>query len=203
VPEVHGLYRLGRKDLHKAGSVLAEAFMYDLDTMAVIPEEGRRKEGLHHIFKVFVRMGVLYGEVYAPSEKLGGVSIWMRSEDVDLGIIRSMRAGFLGLVLKLDGKALNTFSQNGKDVDAAHNEAITERHWYLNVIGVHPDHQRKGYGRMMIERMLKRIDSEGLPTYLDTNSAKNITIYRKFGFEVVKEYETIGNTHWGMIRPSG
>ena len=34
--------------------------------------------------------------------------------------------------------------------------------------------------------MLKKIDGEGLPCYLETDGEKNISMYRNFGFEVME-----------------
>jgi hypothetical protein len=50
--------------------------------------------------------------------------------------------------------------------------------------------------------MLERIESEGLPCFLETQNEKNVPLYEHFGFEVIYR-ETIPEvelTNWGMVR---
>ena len=35
--------------------------------------------------------------------------------------------------------------------------------------------------------MLKRIDAQGLPVYLETSLEKNVKFYEKFGFKIIKK----------------
>jgi ribosomal protein S18 acetylase RimI-like enzyme len=198
--EVKDLYRLGLKDIKKASEVLGRAFFNDPDTMKILPDDDARKDKLKHFFRCFIKFGLLYGEVYAPSPNLEGISIWVHSSTKDITFRRSLRSGFMGLIFKVNGKALNVFGSYGKQMDEATKTVIDEEHWFLFIIGVDPKHQRSGYGKKMIEPMLKRIDDEKLPVMLDTNKQVNIGYYEKFGFDVVKTYRVLENDHWGMVR---
>jgi hypothetical protein len=50
--------------------------------------------------------------------------------------------------------------------------------------------------------MLERIDREHLPCFLETNTEKNVAIYRRFKFEVVSEDKIPGTevTSFAMLR---
>jgi len=51
---------------------------------------------------------------------------------------------------------------------------------------------------------LDRLDEQGLPGYLDTQNPNNVSLYQRFGFEVVHEDEIPGTSvrHWAMLRQS-
>ena len=73
--------------------------------------------------------------------------------------------------------------------------------WYLNGIGVDPSGQRTGLGSALINHMLRRIDDEGLPAFLNTSAPDNLGYYERFGFRVTAE-STLPNgiPLWGMTR---
>jgi ribosomal protein S18 acetylase RimI-like enzyme len=50
------------------------------------------------------------------------------------------------------------------------------------VLGVHPDHQGRGFGSHLMRPVLERCDSERIPAYLETDSERNVTLYERHGF---------------------
>jgi ribosomal protein S18 acetylase RimI-like enzyme len=58
-----------------------------------------------------------------------------------------------------------------------------EPHWYLPLIGVDPAHQGKGHGDALMRYALERFDRERLPAYLESTNPRNISLYRRHGFE--------------------
>jgi ribosomal protein S18 acetylase RimI-like enzyme len=60
-----------------------------------------------------------------------------------------------------------------------------EPHWYLPLIGVDPAHQGRGHGDALLQYALQRFDREGLPAYLESTNPRNISLYRRHGFEEV------------------
>jgi ribosomal protein S18 acetylase RimI-like enzyme len=59
----------------------------------------------------------------------------------------------------------------------------SEPHWYLPLLGVDPVHHGKGLGSALMQHALKRCDSEGKPAYLDSSNPRNISLYKRHGFE--------------------
>lgn len=57
---------------------------------------------------------------------------------------------------------------------------------YLHVLAVHPNHQRKGIGRKLIQWGLDEADRLGLIAYLEA-SADGVRLYEQTGFEKVKD----------------
>lgn len=58
-------------------------------------------------------------------------------------------------------------------------------HWYLPMIGVDTCEQNKGYGAALMRHALERCDHERLPAYLESSNPRNISLYERFGFEVI------------------
>jgi ribosomal protein S18 acetylase RimI-like enzyme len=62
-----------------------------------------------------------------------------------------------------------------------------EPHWYLPMIGVDTFQQNKGIGSSLMRQALTQCDIEGMPAYLESSNPKNISLYLRFGFEIVGE----------------
>jgi GNAT superfamily N-acetyltransferase len=60
-----------------------------------------------------------------------------------------------------------------------------EPHWYLPMIGVDPAHQGKGYGDALMRTALARCDRDRVPAYLESTNPRNISLYRRHGFEPI------------------
>jgi ribosomal protein S18 acetylase RimI-like enzyme len=61
----------------------------------------------------------------------------------------------------------------------------TDPHWYLPLIGVDPAHQGKGLGDALMTYALQRSDHDHVPAYLESTNPRNISLYRRHGFEVL------------------
>lgn len=62
-----------------------------------------------------------------------------------------------------------------------------EPHWYLPMIGVEPMAQRRGLGAELMRHAVARCDREGALAYLESSNPRNISLYLRFGFDVMDE----------------
>jgi GNAT superfamily N-acetyltransferase len=74
------------------------------------------------------------------------------------------------------------------------------RHLHFGPIGVDPEMQGKGVGRLLMNAYCSALDSTRAAGFLETDKAENVAYYRKFGFEVVREAQVIGTTTFFMAR---
>lgn len=65
----------------------------------------------------------------------------------------------------------------------------SEPHWYLPMIGVEPNAQRRGLGGALMRHALARCDQDGVPSYLESSNPRNIQLYERHGFEVMGEIQ--------------
>jgi ribosomal protein S18 acetylase RimI-like enzyme len=89
-----------------------------------------------------------------------------------------------------------------EQMSAAHPK---EAHWHLAFIGVDPAYQGRGIGAALLRHTLARVDEERLHAYLESSNPANVPLYRRHGFEVVREIRVGGSpTVTPMIRaPQG
>jgi ribosomal protein S18 acetylase RimI-like enzyme len=62
-----------------------------------------------------------------------------------------------------------------------------EPHWYLNVIATLPSSRGQGLGAAALAPVLAVCDTEGMPAYLESSNPRNMTLYRRHGFEQTGE----------------
>ncbi len=80
----------------------------------------------------------------------------------------------------------------------------SQPHWYILILGVHPDHQGKGFGGELLNKVLRRADDERVAVYLESSNPKNLDFYRKYGFQVTQETVPVAGCPpiWGLLRTS-
>lgn len=71
----------------------------------------------------------------------------------------------------------------------------TEPHYYLSLLGTHPDHRGRGIGMELLAENLSTIDAEGLPAYLESSNPENDERYERLGFQKVGAFSTPDNAH--------
>jgi ribosomal protein S18 acetylase RimI-like enzyme len=68
-----------------------------------------------------------------------------------------------------------------------------EPHWYLPLIGVDPAQQSKGYGSALMTYALQPCDVDHSLAYLESTNPRNISLYRRHGFEVLGTIQVGGS----------
>jgi ribosomal protein S18 acetylase RimI-like enzyme len=117
-----------------------------------------------------------------------------------------VRGGVFDIItvwFRLGRRTVRRLMETADRIQKAHARHAPGPHYYLEVIGVHPDHQGKGLGSRLMAPMLARADSERLPCYLETQTESNVAFYQKRGFEVVEVMDLPdgGPRGWLMLRP--
>jgi GNAT superfamily N-acetyltransferase len=65
-----------------------------------------------------------------------------------------------------------------------------EPHYYLSLLGTHPEHRGNGLGMGLLAENLARMDAERVPTYLESSNPDNNRRYERLGFRQVGEFTT-------------
>ena len=206
VADLNNLVRLNKAQVKPAAEVLSRAFQnypllqyYFHDKFH--DELERKKIALYFVsFAIF--SGIRYGEIYATSPNLEGVAIWFPSDNYPVTIWKLVRSVPLSVIFGFSRYGGGRMRQLGEYLEAVHQRLAPFGHWFLQVIGVDPQFQGKGYAGKLLKPMLARIDEEGLPCYLETFDEHNVSFYEHFGFAVI-EKSTIPETNftnWAMLR---
>ena len=204
VADLNNLVRLQKSQIKPAADVLARAFQDDPFNVYVFQNASEIMNKLPHSFRLVVHYGVLYGEAYATSPNLEGVAVWLPSEKADYTLWRLISSGVLSMLPKIGRDVLGRLRYFDRYATPIRKRHTPFRHWYLQIIGVAPGFQGKGYAGELLKPMFARMDAEHLPCYLDTQNEKNVSIYQHYGFKVVEEVIIPGTniTYWAMLRES-
>jgi GNAT superfamily N-acetyltransferase len=65
-------------------------------------------------------------------------------------------------------------------------------HYYLSLLGTHPDHRGHGKGMALLAANLAHIDGLGVPAYLESSNRANDHRYERLGFVQVGEFAAPG-----------
>jgi len=197
-----GLLRLTVKERDAGAAVLGRAFAeYEL-LRYYFSDETQRGAIANTFVSIALSVCLKYGEVYATSEKLKGVAGWLPPGKAPFGGWQVIRSVPLSVLFRFARQGANRLRSYGAYVDKLHRKLVPYPHWYLQIIGVDPAYQGQGFSGRLIRPVLERIDRERMPSFLETNTEKNVTIYRRFGFEVISEDKMPGTevTTFAMLR---
>lgn len=201
----NGLFRLERR--HVAGVLESTTRAFEEDPLwtGILPEPGTRLAKMRVLFGFMLRFGVKFGEVYAPSEELEGVAVWLPEKYAETDGWPAMRAGAFWIPFRVDTSSMKRLAAVGRYTSSQRRKHLPGPHRYLALLGVSPEHQRKGYGRRLLRPMLDRLDRENLPAWLDTETEENVRYYERIGFEVRDDHviPEINVRMWGMCRLPG
>ena len=118
-----------------------------------------------------------------------GIAIWMYSDRWNKkSFWRILTSGAIWPAIVIGFKALRKMRALDKYVERKHKELAPDKHWYLALLAVDPQHQGKGYASKLLNSMLSCIDEEGLDCYVETEGDKNVSMYQHFGFDVVDKF---------------
>ncbi|NHK30293.1 MAG: GNAT family N-acetyltransferase [Asgard group archaeon] len=196
------LYRLRKRDIKVATEVFIRAFDSDILVHHMFPDEETRKQYIQEYFKLRIRFGIIYGEVYAPSPEIKGLVVWFHRDKFSITNWKMLRIGGIRLFMKVDKKTINRVLDIGHFSTEFRQKNINFTYWYLAPVGVDPQHQGKGLCSHLLKPMLARCDKEKIPTALETQLMQNVEIYKRYGYETIAE-TTIPESdipHYLMIR---
>ncbi|KAJ5127096.1 hypothetical protein N7448_007875 [Penicillium atrosanguineum] len=82
-----------------------------------------------------------------------------------------------------------TWKQNQQDAQAQIWDD-PRGYYFCNIVAVSPEAQGKGIGGLLVKKVLKMADEEGIKCYLESSkNVPNVQIYERMGFKMSKEME--------------
>jgi len=200
--QTNKLLRLTRKDRDAGAAVLGRAFTeYEMLRYYFQDEAERHAVAVTFGF-IALSVCLKYGEAYASSAKMEGVAAWLPPGKTPFGGWQIIRSVPLSVLFRFGRQGASRMQAYGRYIDNMHRKLVPYPHWYLQIIGVDPAYQGQGFSSQLVRPILERIDREHLPCFLETNTEKNVAIYRRFKFEVVSEDKIPGTevTSFAMLR---
>jgi ribosomal protein S18 acetylase RimI-like enzyme len=203
--EKAGLYIVGEKDMDRLAEVAADAYRdYPLHNWLTKGKYDAVASKL--LMQITLKTMVKDGVIYADSEEMNGFAAWLPFGFTgnkalpflaNGGLKLILHSGF-GIIARLS--AFEKYSMNLKKEFTEHYD------WYLFNLSVKKDAQGKGIAGKLMRPMMQFCDDERMVAYLETNKESNVSLYKHYGFDLMKE-ELVPRTpvmHYAMVRhPKG
>jgi len=167
--------------------LFALAFHDDPTWSWAFPDPEKRMEQLRVWWGLHVQSAIPYGWVWL-TEDGAAASLWIPPRKPELspedearvpGLLRGLLGPHAEDVLTL----VDSFESN---------HPHDEPHYYLSLLGTHPDHRGHGRGMGLLADNLSRIDELGMPAYLESSNRANDHRYEGLGFTLVGEFAAPG-----------
>jgi len=186
-------------DLDNVAAALADAFRDDpVFAWLISASTPRRDEKLRTFFASMARSYLRRGKnVYVVGDGQAA-ALWSAPGSWTLPMSEMLRE--TPSALKAFGR--NTFRAVRTQLQVESKHPKEPLHWYLGYLGTRSDSQGQGIGSAMLREVLDVADANGTPAYLESSNERNLTLYRRHGFEVVEEIRALGSgpTIWRMWR---
>ena len=201
VADAAPITRLTMADLDWAADFLTNVFLVGPPITKLFSPPNVERQ-LRYFMHCNCALALNTGECYATQAR-DGVALWLPPGRTSMTVLDMWRAGMLWAPLKYGLAGTAKVIGFAHHVDAMHKRCAPMPHYYLFLTGVDPKQQRQGVSTALLGDMLRRIDAERLPVFLETQSAGNVEIYEKLGFTVVEKraFPVASNVfNWGMLR---
>ena len=188
--------RAGASERDALAATLAAAFADDPVFSWLIPPGSRsRPDRQLALFTGLTESYLAKGESYVTSDG-AAVALWAppgRWATPPGDIVRNL----VPMMSALRHRALHGLRSLGA-VEAKHPKEPP--HWYLGFLGTLPSRQGQGLGAALLREVLDRVEG---PAYLESSNPRNLSLYRRHGFEVVEELRMPWGCPpvWRMWRP--
>jgi GNAT superfamily N-acetyltransferase len=142
------------------------------------------REGLGDLWRMLISSALRYPWVWV-ADDYAAASVWIPPGGVELTEEEEAALGSL-LNQLIGSRAAEVESLFGR-LDATHPDQPP--HYYLSLLGTHPDNRGEGLGMALLADNLAKIDSEGMPAYLESSNPQNDPRYERLGFVQVGEFQ--------------
>jgi ribosomal protein S18 acetylase RimI-like enzyme len=173
---------------------LSGAFLDDPVFRWIYPDDERRAAVLSGFFELFTRAIGRHGVSHEIGDGLGA-ALWVPPGEE----LADDEEAFGAAVAELSPPDVDRLMTCFELLSATHPH---EPCWYLNFLGVAPDHQGRGVGSALLRAGIERSERDGVPLYLEATSPQNRRLYERHGFVTTAGLLLPGGPPlWAMWRP--
>jgi hypothetical protein len=181
--------------------ILSRALYDEPNFTYVIPDEQQRRAVLPWFFRALaLRAGEVCGEIYT-TETMEGGALWITPVCHHL-FDRVLRMRMPRGPVRLGWAVLRRSLKLTAHLEQIHRRLASGPHWYLMACGIRSQTEQHVIGGPLLDPVLSRADSEGLPCYLETFNPANLCFYKKRGFRIEGAGRIPGGgpNFWALVR---
>ena len=159
------------------------------------------REAMMRYMDYSMQEAAAYGELYLPNGHDYGASVWSKPISAALQVEKD-RLKETFLLAEMGKRSLKTYRAIVDSMSSLSGSVVDESYWYLSIVGLHPSRQGQGLGRTLIAEVLCEADACGVDTYLETYTPRNMSFYKRFGYEAIADFhEPVTDArYWVMVR---
>ncbi|NEC09752.1 GNAT family N-acetyltransferase [Streptomyces sp. SID7909] len=188
------IVRATASDVPALAGVLASAYAEDPVWSWLMPRDRDRR--LRLLFTAHLAQQVPAGRVWTDGDRTVA-AVWAEPGAWKLPASYLLRNA--GTLLRAARTQLPRTA--GRLLALEHRHPARPAHWYVEYIGTHADARGTGRGSVVLGGLLQRADADGRPVFLESSNSRNLTFYRRHGFEVREEMTfRSGPPMWSMWR---
>jgi GNAT superfamily N-acetyltransferase len=190
---------LERRELDAAARMLAAAFDEDPLFAWLLPDAELREHWLRWFFATGLGQSLDAGGAWVLEPDVGAIALLPAGAwPISLAkVVASVPTPTRRPTWRLASAGIHLLRR----IAALH---PTDRHVYVAILGVHPREKGRGRGGALLRHAAALAREAGVPQYLETGNPVNLTLYRRFGFEVVETIESHGGPPaWTMSTAHG
>ena len=182
--ETHRPARIaGSADLDTVTEIITLAFVDDPVWGPALPD-GRGSEDRRDIWRCYLEAALRFTWTWLSAGDTA-TSVWIPPGEQEL--TAEHEAAFVAILRERLGAGSDAVEALFGRFDAAYPRR--EPHYYLSLVGTHPDHRGAGHGMRLLTDNLALIDAAGMPAYLESTNPANNARYGRLGFEPIGSFE--------------
>lgn len=183
-------------DAHRIADLIAEAFHPLAVASWLVPDPRERARVLPADFRIFVDHALAHGQVQMTGDG-AAVAVWFPRDGAEL----PEPVAYQQRVAAACGEATPRFLHLDELFDKHH---PTAPHHHLAFLAVRPGRQRQGLGSALLRHYHDRLDTAGIPAYLEATSEPARDLYIRHGYQVMGAPFHLPDATpiWPMWRPA-
>lgn len=182
------------KDKDLVAEILTSAFESSNEASSInltVKQDERRVDRMKILMEYLFERAILFGEVFiSDNEKACLLVKYTHLEKTTLKTIKlDLRLAFKCIGIERVYKVL-------KRQQIAKRNYPKGKHIRPVILGVKKEMNGKGTAARLLLKLMHHFKDNKLPVILDAASEKNVNLYQKFGFKIIKKDESLGFPMW-------
>jgi GNAT superfamily N-acetyltransferase len=184
-------------EIAAAAGVLARGMRDNPNHVAIFgPDAEKRARALERGFAAYLRVVTAQAPLCA---RLDGVVVGVAGV-LGPGRCRLPATQKLRLLPSTAGLTIGDMRRASRVTRAWAARDPEQAHSHLGPMAVDEGLKGRGIGTRLLETYCGQLDESHLGAYLETETARNVRFYERFGFETIDRAEVLGNPNWFMWR---
>ena len=190
-------------ELQQGAELLQLSFKDDSQFQKLFTHE-KNPDKMTQLFYFILKSGLKEGGIFIKdSPEMNGVAMLIPAGIPKKTFAAFSFTAFARLLFTYKFKTIMRLMTLAKYMMKIHKRIIPRQHYYLSIIGVNPKYQGQGIGKKLLLSINNAMDQKQMPIYLETQNKKNVSIYNKYGFQVVHKERmepVLKNEFYFMLR---